>query len=94
MPDTVTVHTTSEVIYNGSGHVAGFVASTTAVAMGMSLYDGLDNTGTKLFQIAFDVDHPVTLFFNDRFAPRFHTGLYLEITDPVQVTIWCHKVNT
>jgi hypothetical protein len=94
MADTISVHKTSELVHNGPGHVAGIVASTSDVAMGLSIYDGLDNTGTLLFELMFDVDHPVVIFMNDRFAPRFQTGCYLEMTDPVTVTIWCHKILT
>jgi hypothetical protein len=94
MSDTLTVHTVSALLYTGKGHVAGLIATTTADDMAIILYDALNNTNpaTKIFKMAFNSTTPIQIFFTDRYAPRFHTGLYLEMTDPTQVTIWCHQV--
>lgn len=93
MTDVNWVYTINTLIYTGKGHVAGLVASTTAANGGITLRDGLDASYPKMFQVAFDSAHPFMVFFNDRYSPRFYTGLYLEITAATQITIWLHKIE-
>jgi hypothetical protein len=93
MPNVREVHTISALLHTGSGHVAGLVASSTSDNMAVSIRDGLDDAAPMIFSMAFNASHPVIIFFNDRFSPRFHEGCYLAMTDPVQVTIWLHEVD-
>ncbi len=94
MADVLEVHSANRLIYTGIGFLAGLVISNSAtVAALVTLYDGTDDTGTKLIEVYVGAPNPVVFFFADRFAPRFNTGLYLKLAAVTQTsTIWTRQL--
>ena len=76
----------------GKGHVPGVVVTTTEAASGAcSLYDyngAGPPIGPKIFDVMVNASTPITLLFNDRYAPRFKTGVWLHLSDHCYAMIW------
>lgn len=86
------VLTASTLIHTGRGLLAGLVISAApdTPAAHVTCYDNTAASGTKVFEAYLDEagsSQPFTLFFADRFAPRFATGLYISLTGAV-VNVW------
>jgi hypothetical protein len=82
MADIQQVKTSSALIVTGKGILSGIIASVSAASSQATLtcYDNTSASGTVLFQIElYSGCAPFVLFFGDRFAPRFTTGLYLSL---------------
>jgi hypothetical protein len=73
----------STLIHTGAGYLAGLVVSVDgATAVTVTCYDNTAASGTKIFEVNISpesVQQPFQVFFDDRFAPRFQTGLYVSI---------------
>jgi hypothetical protein len=59
----------------------------------LTLYDNTAASGTPIFRAYIapaSVAQPVSIFFQDRYAPRFETGLYIHFsTDSVAMAcVW------
>ncbi len=78
----------------GKGHVAGaLVTSTSATSGACSLYDYAGAgppDGPKILEVMVNSNAPLTLLFNDRYAPHFKDGLWLHSSAEVYVTLWFH----
>jgi hypothetical protein len=83
-----------DVLETGKGHLAGvIVTSTSAVSGACSLYDESTSgapTGPKIYEVMVNANSPVITLFNDRYAPRFHEGIYLHLSDDCYAMIWFH----
>ena len=91
MSDIQQVNTSSALIVTGKGILSGIVATVTAASSQATLtcYDNTSATGTIIFQVELYSDQePLAIFFSDRFAPRFTTGLYLALDANLAVVIW------
>jgi hypothetical protein len=92
MPDIHTTIAASAQIHTGFGFLTGLVVSNSGAAGGkLSLFDNVGAGGTLVFQI--DVapvaaEQPFTLFFSDRFAPRFTAGLYAQLAVGMSLNVW------
>ena len=94
MADIQQVKTSSGTIITGRGVLNGIVASVTAADSQATLtaYDNTAASGTIVFQVAvFSGQAPLVLFFPDRFAPRFSTGLYLALDANLAVVVWASQ---
>ena len=94
MSDIQQVKTTSGTIISGRGILNGIVASVTAVDTKATLtaYDNTTASGTVIFQVAvYSSQAPLVLYFPDRFAPRFETGLYLALDANLAVVVWASQ---
>jgi len=84
-------------INTGKGHVAGVVLSSTSTTPGaLQLFDYAGAgpcTGPSILLVSVTAYSPVVLLFNDRFAPRFHDGLWLQLSTDCYLTIWHHIPN-
>lgn len=81
----------SGLIYTGPGYLAGLVLSShcaAGVVSGAWFTDGLAGGGTNIFSVEILPGEPYTLFFADRFAPRFVTGLYVTLTANQYLVVW------
>lgn len=86
------VLTSNTLIHTGAGLLAGLVVSAAAETANPSLscYDGTDASGTLIFRLILGDSpyvQPFRVFFPDRFAPRFETGLYVVVSS-CTVNLW------
>jgi hypothetical protein len=88
MADSIGVYSASGLVYTGKGQLTGVIISTSAASGTASLDDSTDGTGTKLFEVIVSAGHPAIIFFSDRFAPRFATGLYITLAANMTATLW------
>jgi len=92
MADVLEVRSASALIYTGKGFLSGVVISCNSTTAALAtFYDGTNDTGTKLIEAHVAAPNPVVIFFADRFAPRFVTGLYLKLAANLTVTLWTHQ---
>mgnify|MGYP001094651331 CR=1 FL=1 len=91
MADIQQILSASTLIITGKGLLTGVIASVSTPASHATLtcYDNTAASGTIIFQVEVYADQqPFTLFFSDRFAPRFSTGLYLTLDADLVVNLW------
>jgi len=94
MADIQQVMTVSGGVVNGRGILTGMVASMdgSATRGTLTAYDNTAGSGTVIFQVeVFSEQAPVVVFFADRFAPRFETGLYLMMDANLVVNVWASE---
>ena len=94
MADIQQVKTASGVVVSGRGLLTGVVASVDGSASRgtVTFYDNTAGSGTVIFQVeVFSEVGPLVVFFEDRFAPRFGTGLYLEVDAGLVVVVWASE---
>ena len=96
MADLLDIYTPTQnlQVAQGKGHLAGvIVTSSSSTAGGCTLFDysGVGPPdGPKIFSVVVCNGAPVVALFNDRFAPRFHDGLWLISSADVYCMIWHH----
>ncbi len=88
MADALAVYSASALIHTGKGVLSGVIISTSAAAATATFYDNTAGSGTKIVEVIVAAGHPAILFFADRFAPRFATGLYLVLAANMTATVW------
>jgi hypothetical protein len=91
MADIQQVITSSGIVVTGRGILTGLVASVSTASSQATLtaYDNTAASGTVIFQVEIYSDQPpFEIFFSDRFAPRFETGLYLALDTGLGVVVW------
>jgi hypothetical protein len=94
MADIQQVKTSSGLIVTGKGILTGLIASVTAASTQATItaYDNTAASGTIIFQVeVYSGQAPLVLFFPDRFAPRFSTGLYLALDANLTVVVWASQ---
>jgi hypothetical protein len=80
----------------GKGHLAGVIVTSTCAdtAPGAcSVYDysgGGPPNGPKIFDVMVNAIAPMVTLFNDRYAPRFRSGVWLHLLDHCYAMIWYH----
>lgn len=90
MADKVEVFSSSSLVHTGKGQVFGLVLTPSTGAPKVTLFDNTTNSGTKIFEAY--VDEPIVIFFNDRQAPSFTTGLYIEMAANMTATLWTRQL--
>lgn len=97
MADRISIYTpTQDVLnYTGKGFVTGIiVTSSSTTPSSLILYDQVvDGGGTKILEVQVNANAPVIIFFEDRFAPRFFTGLWVELGAAAYATIYSRCPN-
>jgi hypothetical protein len=91
MADIQQVKTSSGTVVTGRGILTGIVASVSTASSQATLtaYDNTVGSGTVIFQVEiYSEQPPFEIFFSDRFAPRFETGLYLVVDTGLGVVVW------
>jgi hypothetical protein len=90
MADIQTVKTASALIYTGEGFLTGLVVSLSSGTSGtMICYDNTAGSGTKIFEAeVYSLHDPLIIFFADRYAPRFATGLYIALDSNMSANVW------
>jgi hypothetical protein len=92
MADHIDVKSASGVIHSGSGFLAGMVITASAGNPVVTFYDNTAGSGTKIFEAAIPSSGILSIFFTDRFAPRYTTGLYIALADGLSATIWSRQL--
>jgi 3-dehydroquinate dehydratase len=93
MADVRTVYTSSALIYTGKGQLVGVViTSTSGTSTTATFYDNTAGSGTKILECHVSNLNTVDLFFADRYAPRFNTGLYLALGSNLTATVWTRQI--
>ncbi len=90
MADIQVVKTASALIYTGEGWLSGLVVSLSSGTSGTVIcYDNTSASGTKIFEAeVYSLHDPLIIFFADRYAPRFATGLYIELDANMVAVMW------
>jgi hypothetical protein len=93
MADVQQIKTSSGSVVSGPGVLTGLVASVAAADTQATLtcYDNTTGSGTIIFQVEVHSNQPFVVFFSDRFAPRFATGLYLTLDSNLTVVVWASQ---
>ncbi len=96
MADLLDIYTPDQnvQVHTAKGHLAGVVVTSTSSTSGACTlydYDGAGPPdGPKIFEVMVCANAPVIILFNDRYAPRFHDGLWLISGNNVYCSIWHH----
>jgi hypothetical protein len=93
MADHRQVVSTSTLLRTGKGQLMGISLTAVSGAPKVTFYDNTAGSGTIIYEANVSYIANVTIFFPDRFAPFFATGLYMEVDpdlDPpvVTATVW------
>lgn len=82
----------STLLRTGKGQLMGLSITATAGAPKATFYDNTTHSGTVIYEANVSYLTNATIFFPDRFAPFFTTGLYLEFTADagifITATVW------
>ena len=90
MADIQSVHTASALIHTGEGWLSGLVVSLRDGTSGtITCYDNTASSGVKIFEAeVYSLHDPLIIFFTDRYAPRFATGLYVTLDANMIAVVW------
>ena len=93
MADKLQVCTSDTLLVSGSGALAAIVATVQSGASNpkLTFYNNTTGSGTAIFQAVL-VSYPLLIFFPDRFAPRFSTGLYVKVETGIVLTVWWRQL--
>ncbi len=82
-------------VVTGAGHLPGvIVTSTSATSTACTIFDyagpGPAPASSKIFEVVLNASTPLVILFNDRFAPRFHDGVWLTLGENLYATLYVH----
>jgi hypothetical protein len=92
MADARAVYTSSSLIHTGTGQLVGVILTASTGTPLATFYDNTAGSGTKLLEIYVPTSCPVIIFFAERFAPTFTTGLYLSLAANLSATVWSRQL--
>jgi hypothetical protein len=92
MTDKIYPISTSTLLHTGAGELVGLVLTASVGNPLCTIYDNTTNSGTKIFEAYCGVNHPLIIFFDDRTAPRFGTGLYVALAVNLTATLWTRQL--
>ena len=92
MADSVQVASSSVLLRTGAGQLVGVVITCSSTAALATFYNNTAGSGTKIFEAHVSTDQPLIIFFSDRFALFFTTGLYLSLAANLTVTVWWREL--
>jgi hypothetical protein len=93
MADARAVYSASALIHTGKGQLMGVViTNSSATSSTATFYDNTAGSGTKLLEFHLSDADPVQVFFTERFAPKFSTGLYLSLGSNLTATVWSRQL--
>jgi hypothetical protein len=93
MADKEQVISASGLLRTGKGQLMGLSVTSISGAPKISIYDGLDNGGTLIYEATVSYIGGLHLFFAERFAPIFITGLYFELAADLTATVWWREIG-
>lgn len=93
MADVLGCYATSSLVDTGEGQLAGIVVSVSLdSAEQIIIYDNTSAGGNWLFTAWVTGHNPLVIFFSERFAPIYWTGLYITVGAHMLATIWTRQV--
>jgi hypothetical protein len=93
MADKLGVYEASALIYTGVGQLTGLVISCAGTLPAkFTIYDNTSAAVPKLIGGYVLGNTPLIIFFDERFAPTFLTGLYLELAAWLTATVWTRQL--
>jgi flagellar biosynthesis protein FliR len=92
MADKSQVASSSTLLRTGRGQMVGFVITCSSTAALATFYDNTSGSGTKIIEAHVSTNQPLVIFFTERFAPYFTTGLYLSLASNLTVTVWWREL--
>jgi hypothetical protein len=94
MADHVQVIDEDTLVRTGAGQLMGLIVSASAGAPLITFYDNTSASGTKKLEAYIPVEAGLQLFFAERFAPMFSTGIYAELAANLTATLWWRDLIT
>ena len=94
MADVLEVISADGAIAAGMGYLVGVHISVSGVSQVVTFYDNDAASGTKIFETYVVSGSPVTIFFPTRFAPKFETGLYVDMGASCTVVAWTREYSS
>jgi hypothetical protein len=88
MADHFKTQVANGLIHTGSGFLMGILASASAGAPEVVLWDNTDSSGTRVFDCFVSPYGFLHIFFPEKFAIYFENGLYLGVGDNTAVALW------
>ena len=88
MADKTGVYISSTLLRTGKGQLVGMLISCSSGTPTVTFYDNTSAAGTKLLEIYIQVGQPQMIWFSERFALDFTTGLYLSLGSNLCATVW------
>ena len=92
MADVVDTKTASALLHTGSGQLVGLVITANAANAVVTIYDNTAGSGTVIFAAVVSTPQPLVIFFADRFALKYATGLYLNLAAGLTAVIWSRQL--
>ncbi len=92
MADKVGVYSSSSLVHTGSGQLMGIVLSSSTGSPLATVYDNTTNSGTKVFEAYVANTESLVIFFSERFAPKFVTGLYIALAANITAVLWTREL--
>ena len=89
MSDRNGVYSASALLRTGKGQLIGAViTNSSATPATATFYDNTAGSGTKLLEAHVSSSRPFEVFFSERMALDFSTGLYLALGSNLSATVW------
>jgi hypothetical protein len=79
---------TNTLLHTGVGQVMGLIATSNSGAPQVSLFDNTSGSGVKIFDCFVSYLNFLHIFFPEKYALYFGTGLYVSLDDNVVLNIW------
>jgi hypothetical protein len=92
MSDLVSVVSSSSLIKTGAGHLVAVVITCSSTAALATFYNNTAGSGTKIFEAHVSTNQPLIIFFSERFALYFSTGLYLSLAANLTAAVWWREL--
>ena len=92
MSDQILVVSSSSLLRTGPGQLVGLVITCSTLSALATFYNNTSGSGTKIFEAHVSTNQPLVLFFSEKFAPFFTTGLYLSLAANLTATVWWREL--
>lgn len=92
MSDQVQVVSSSSLLRTGLGQLVGLVITCSSSSALATFYNNTAGSGTKIFEAYISTSYPLVIFFSERFAPFFSTGLFLNLAANLTATVWWREL--
>ena len=79
-------------VARGSGRLVGLVLTSNAAALQATIYDNTAGNGTVIFSAFVSNALPLVIFFADRYAIKYSTGLYLNLAAGLAAVVWSRQL--
>jgi len=92
MADVVSTTSISALLHTGAGQLVGMVITANGANLQLTIYDNTAGSGTVIFSAFVSTPQPLVIFFADRYAIKFSTGLYVNLAVGMNAVIWSRQL--